>query len=81
MKFTVHIEVMPKKALLDPQGKAINTILHNTDYEMIDDVRIGKHITLTVEADTKEKASAIVDEISKTVLSNPVMEDYSFVIE
>ena len=51
MKFKAEIDIMPLKALLDPQGKAVTSSLKNLDLQKIDNVRIGKHISLEVEAE------------------------------
>ena len=59
MKFTAEINVMPLKALLDPQGKTVGANLKNIGLEALTNVRIGKHITLEVEADSKEAASPL----------------------
>jgi phosphoribosylformylglycinamidine synthase subunit PurS len=74
MTYTVQIKVMPLKELLDPQGKAVMGGLSNLGLNGVEDVRIGKNITLQVNADTPEKAKAIAEEASKKLLSNPVME-------
>jgi phosphoribosylformylglycinamidine synthase len=78
MKFTAEIDVMPMKALLDPQGKAVTHGLANMGLREIDNVRIGKHITLEVEADSSETAKTKVEEACKKLLSNPIMESYDF---
>lgn len=78
MKYIAEIDVMPLKALLDPQGKAVTLGLQNMGLKTMDNVRIGKHITLELEADTEEKAQAVVDEACKKLLSNPIMESYQF---
>ena len=80
MKYIAEINVMPLKALLDPQGKAVTAIMHNTGFACIDNVRIGKHITLEVEAANKAEAESHVDEVCRKVLHNPIMEYYEFVI-
>ena len=67
---------MPLKDLLDPQGKAVMGGLRNLGLNAVEDVRVGKHITLQVEADSEEAAKAIADEASKKLLANPVMEFY-----
>jgi len=72
--FTVQIKVMPLKELLDPQGKAVMGGLENLGLSGVEDVRVGKNITLLVNADSAEKAKQIAEEASKTLLSNPVME-------
>ena len=80
MKFKAEIDIMPLKALLDPQGKAVTSSLKNLDLNMIDNVRIGKHISLEVEADNMEAANAKVDEACKRLLANQVMESYDYEI-
>ena len=72
--FTVQIKVMPLKELLDPQGKAVMGGLENLGLNGVEDVRVGKNITLQVNADSEEKARQIAEEASKKLLSNPVME-------
>jgi phosphoribosylformylglycinamidine synthase PurS subunit len=76
MTFNVQIKVMPLKDLLDPQGKAVMGALKNLDITSVDDVRIGKHITLQIDAESQDKAQAIADEACKKLLANPVMEFY-----
>jgi phosphoribosylformylglycinamidine synthase subunit PurS len=74
MTFTVQIKVMPLKELLDPQGKAVLGGLENLGLGGVEDVRVGKNITLRINADSAEKAKQIAEEASKKLLSNPVME-------
>jgi phosphoribosylformylglycinamidine synthase len=80
MKFTAEINVMPLKALLDPQGKAVTSVIHNTGFADIDQVRVGKHITLEIEAIGKAEAERRVDEVCRRVLHNPIMEGYTFTV-
>lgn len=80
MKYTAHINVMPLKELLDPQGKAVNSSLHNLGITGVNDVRIGKHITLSIEANSKEEAEKMTTEACKKLLANPVMEAFDFTI-
>jgi len=74
MTFTVQIKVMPLKELLDPQGKAVLGGLENLGLGGVEDVRVGKNITLRINADSAEKAKQIAEEASKKLLANPVME-------
>jgi phosphoribosylformylglycinamidine synthase subunit PurS len=74
MTYTVQVKVMPLKELLDPQGKAVMGGLQNLGLDAINDVRIGKNITLQVEAGSPDQAKAIAEEASKKLLANPVME-------
>jgi phosphoribosylformylglycinamidine synthase PurS subunit len=81
MKFTAEINVMPLKTLLDPQGKAVSASMGNVGLSEIGNVRIGKHITLQIEADSKAIASNKVDEACKKMLCNQIMESYEFTLE
>jgi phosphoribosylformylglycinamidine synthase len=76
MTYTVEIKVMPLKELLDPQGKAVMSGLQNLGLNNVEDVRIGKNISLQVNADSEERAKQIAEEASKKLLANPVMEYY-----
>ncbi len=78
MKYTANINVMPLKALLDPQGKTVTASMKKLNLPEIENVRIGKHITLEVEASGKEEAKQKVDEACKKLLANPIMEFYEF---
>lgn len=81
MKFKAEIDIMPLKALLDPQGKAVTSSLKNLNLSEIDNVRIGKHISLEIEADSKKSASEKVEEACKKILANHLMESYEFTIK
>ncbi len=76
MIYNVQIKVMPLKDLLDPQGKAVVGGLLNLGLKGIAEVRIGKHITLQIDAASEDAAKQVADEASKTLLANPVMEFY-----
>ena len=76
MIFSAEIKVMPLKELLDPQGKAVSDGLKNLGLQNVNDVRIGKHINLQIEAATKEEAFTLAEDAAKKLLANPVMEDY-----
>ena len=78
MNFRAEIDVMPLKELLDPQGKAVEHGLQKMNFRSVDDVRIGKHITIKLSANGKEEASAQVEEACKKLLANPIMEGYKF---
>ncbi len=74
MLYTVQVTVMPLKELLDPQGKAVMGGLANLGLNKVADVRIGKNITLQVDAESPEAAKSIAEEASRKLLANPVME-------
>jgi phosphoribosylformylglycinamidine synthase len=67
---------MPLKDLLDPQGKAVMGGLQNLGLQGVKDVRIGKHITLQIDAASEDEAKQLADNASKKLLANPVMEFY-----
>jgi phosphoribosylformylglycinamidine synthase PurS subunit len=74
MTYTIQVKVMPLKELLDPQGKAVMGGLGNLGLKNVQDVRIGKNITLQVEADSADAAKQVAEEAAKKLLANPVME-------
>jgi phosphoribosylformylglycinamidine synthase len=80
MNFVAEIKIMPLKELLDPQGKAVLGGLANLGIKSVNDVRIGKHIQLNVEADSAEAAKSIAQEASEKLLANPVMEEFTITI-
>ena len=80
MKFRAEIDIMPLKALLDPQGKTVTQNMINMGLSDVNNVRIGKHVTLEVEATSKEEATEKIDIACKKVLANPIMESYSYEI-
>ena len=80
MTYTVQVKVMPLINLLDPQGKAVLGGLQSLNIQAVQDVRIGKHIDLHVEAGSKEEAIAIATEAAQKLLANPVMEMFEVTI-
>jgi phosphoribosylformylglycinamidine synthase len=81
MKFKAEIDIMPLKALLDPQGKAVTSSLKNLNLAEIGNVRIGKHITLEIDATDKATAEAKVEQACKKILANHLMESYTYQVE
>jgi phosphoribosylformylglycinamidine synthase len=80
MKFIAQIDVMPKKEILDPQGKAVTGSMKNIGLSEITNVRVGKHISLEVDAATEVEAREKVDNACKQLLANLIMESYEFEI-
>lgn len=81
MQFKAEIDIMPLEALLDPQGKAVSNSMSNLGLSEITNVRIGKHITLLVDAADEATAGEKVDEACKKLLANQIMESYSYELE
>lgn len=80
MKFIAHIDIMPLKELLDPQGKVVGKNMSNIGIVGIEDVRIGKHVQILLEADSQAEAEQKVDESCKKILVNQIMEGYHFTV-
>ncbi|WP_020595452.1 phosphoribosylformylglycinamidine synthase subunit PurS [Spirosoma panaciterrae] len=81
MKYIAEINIMTRSEILDPQGKAVKLGLHNLQMDTIDNVRIGKHIRLEVDADTEDQARSTVDSACRQLLANLIMEEYSFELQ
>ena len=80
MKYTAHINIMPLKELLDPQGKAVSNSLHNLGISQVQDVRIGKHVMLKLDAADKAQAEQLAHDACKKLLANQVMESFECMI-
>lgn len=80
MKFRAEINVMPQKALLDPQGKTVQQSMHLLGLDQITDVRIGKRIVLELEAANQDDAKQQVEKACKDLLANQVMEHFDYQI-
>jgi phosphoribosylformylglycinamidine synthase PurS subunit len=78
MKYKAEINVMPLSELLDPQGKAVSSGLKNLGMSGVIDVRIGKRITVELEAASDELAKEEIETACKKLLSNPVMESFEY---
>lgn len=72
---TARVYVSLKKTVLDPQGQMIRSALSGRGYHGIDDVRQGKVFEMQVSAD-RAQAQQELEEIAKTILANPVIEEY-----
>jgi phosphoribosylformylglycinamidine synthase PurS subunit len=81
MKFIAEIDVMPLKEILDPQGKAVKLGLGNLGIQNIGDVRIGKHISLELEAKDQAEAEKNVETACKKLLANLIMEGFTYKVK
>jgi phosphoribosylformylglycinamidine synthase len=79
----VRVYVTPKQGILDPQGAAVERSLPNLGFAGVSGVRIGKIIDLRIDGAglTEEDARAQVDDMCRKLLSNPIIEDYSFTLD
>lgn len=80
MTFTVHVRVVPRAGLLDPQGQAVEHALHALGFGGASQVRIGRAIEMTVTAPDADEARAQARRMCDKLLANPVTEDYELEI-
>jgi len=78
LQWLARVEVTLKKAILDPQGTAVESSLQALGYNNVNRVRVGKYLEVSLEAPNREAAAAQVEEMSQRLLSNPVIEDFSY---
>jgi phosphoribosylformylglycinamidine synthase len=81
MTYRVHVRVMPRAGLLDPQGKAVEHALSALGFQGADGVRIGRAIELRVAAESQDEAEARARQMCDKLLANPVTEDYLLEVE
>ena len=72
---------MPHDAILDPQGKAVSSSLKNLNFSDIQNVRIGKHMVLEIDSESKDSAYEMAEDACKKLLANQIMEKYEITIE
>jgi len=78
MKFVAEIDIMPHKELLDPQGKAVVNNLGHLDLSGVTDVRIGRHVSMTLDAASETEARQKVETACQKLLANLIVETYHF---
>jgi len=80
-EFKVKVEVKLKPVVLDPQGKTILTALHNLGYDEVEETRVGKLIELKVMDSDSERVMERVKEMCRSLLANPIIEDFDIKID
>ncbi len=75
-RFRVSLHIIPRRGLLDPQGKAVTDALHTLGFKSVHDVHVGRHIVLDVSAQTASDAEKDVRAMCERLLANPVTEDF-----
>ncbi len=80
MNFVAEIDIMPHKELLDPQGKTVVNNMKHLDLTGIQDVRIGRHVRMTLEAGSEAEARQKVETACQKLLANLIMETYTYSI-
>ncbi|MCD6129689.1 MAG: phosphoribosylformylglycinamidine synthase subunit PurS [Deltaproteobacteria bacterium] len=72
MRFVVVVKL--KQGILDPQGKAIRKVIERRGEKRIKDIRVGKYFEIEMEGSNRKETQKTVEEISKDILSNPIIE-------
>ena len=81
MRFSAQVYVTLKPTVNDPQGNAVLGSLHSLGFEAVQDVRVGKFLTLTLEADDASSAGRQLTDMCEKLLANIVIESYRVEIE
>lgn len=81
MSFRVHVRVIPRPGLLDPQGQAVEHALSALGFEGAADVRVGRAIEMTLAAPDRAGAELVARQMCDRLLANPVTEDYDVAVE
>ena len=79
--FQVEVRVMPRAALLDPQGQAVEHALHARGFGVVTKIRVGKPLVLELNAANRDEAAARARLMCDRLLANPVTEDYRVTVE
>jgi phosphoribosylformylglycinamidine synthase len=81
VNFRVHVRVMPRAGLLDPQGQAVEQALHTLGFGGATDVRVGRSIAFHLRAASADDAAAKTRQMCEKLLANPVTEDFELRVE
>ena len=77
----VRVFVTPRKGILDPQGRAVESSLQSLGFKNVSGVKVGKYITLEVQARTASEARDEAKKLCEALLANPVIEDFHFEVD
>jgi len=75
-RFRCAIHIVPRRGILDPQGKAVADALHSLGFAAVGDVRVGRYVIVETEAASADDARKAVRTMCDKLLANPVTEDY-----
>jgi phosphoribosylformylglycinamidine synthase PurS subunit len=79
--YRATVIVTLRKAILDPQGKAVHHAVESLGMTSVQEVRIGKHVQMLIDVKEKAEAERITRDACTKLLANPVMEDYTFTVD
>lgn len=75
-RFLVAVHIVPRRGILDPQGKAVTDALHSLEFAAVTDVRVGRFLVIDTQAASEHAAGAAVRAMCEKLLANPVTEDF-----
>ena len=75
-RFRLSIHIVPRRGILDPQGKAVADALHSLGFAHVGDVRVGRFLLVEVDAASTDEARDAAKAMCDKLLANPVTEDY-----
>ena len=79
--YQAKIYVSIIESVLDPQGKTVLKLLQSNCFSSVKDLRVGKFFQLQIESESYKNASILVHSICTEYLVNPIVEEYSFILE
>lgn len=75
-KFRVSVHITPRRGILDPQGKAVESALHSLGFDGVTSVHVGRHVVIDTDSENPDAAIASVKAMCERLLANPVIEDF-----
>jgi phosphoribosylformylglycinamidine synthase len=75
-KFRVAVHIIPRRGILDPQGKAVGDALRTLGFSGVGDVHVGRHVVLDLDSTNADSARDSASEMCRRLLANPVTEDF-----
>lgn len=74
--YLVSVHITPRRGILDPQGKAVESALHTLGFDDVSSVHIGRHVVIETESESSEAAVTAVTSMCERLLANPVTEEF-----
>jgi phosphoribosylformylglycinamidine synthase len=75
-RYRLAIHIVPRRGILDPQGKAVADALHSIGFPKVGEVRVGRHLVVETDAESEDAAQASARAMCEKLLANPVTEDF-----
>jgi phosphoribosylformylglycinamidine synthase PurS subunit len=80
MEYVVGVKILPRNEVLDSQGRAVEKTLSHHGFEKLKNCRVGKYVTLSIQADNEDQALKEAEKVSEFVLYNPLIENFQMEI-